>query len=575
MLAALTNSLDALRAWWSAATPATRAMATGLVLLLLVGLAVAASLAAAPDFQPIYHGVSGKDASAIEAVLREKSIPMHFDDKDGTVSVPSKDESNATMAVEAAGTLSKNTDIAGIETLDKIGMGTTSEVEKERINAANEGELARKLMKLDPIQSAAVSITPGDTSPYSDDKPSSASVILTLKSGESLSGLQVKGIVNLVAHAVSGLAAQNVTLTDQTGVPLWKDNGAGGTATDGAPGTENAKFSETKRQEVQTLLDGWIGPHKAIITVNAELDFDQTSRDAIQHTPAAGLKTGLPVSVRDKEENYSGTGQAPVGGIAGTGSNLNVPSYQTGGAAGGGGKYGNTNTETTYENDTTVTKTLVAQGGVKKMTVAALVDTSVPAENLPKIKDFVSAAIGATAGDASRSVSIQQIAFDNTAQKAQATQMAAVAAQALWGNVARALAVCAVAVVLLILLTRTGRRPMTAREPQLALAGGGANIGLLEPQTGQMPDLEMDAILNGTGSRRGMERMMEERPLTVEDVLAEMPEAEGRPRRRSRAPSIEENQDLKMEGIRSMITNHPESVSLLLKGWMADDAKVA
>jgi len=371
------------------------------------------------------------------------------------------------------------------------------------------------------------------------------------------------------------LAAQNVTLTDQTGVPLWKDNGAGGTASDGAPGTENTKFSETKRQEVQTLLDGWIGPHKAIITVNAELDFDQTSRDAIQHTPAAGLKTGLPVSVRDKEENYSGTGQAPVGGIAGTGSNLNVPSYQTGGAAGGGGKYGNTNTETTYENDTTVTKTLVAQGGVKKMTVAALVDTSVPAENLPKIKDFVSAAIGATAGDASRSVSIQQIAFDNTAQKAQATQMAAVAAQALWGNVARALAVCAVAVVLLILLTRTGRRPMTAREPQLALAGGGANIGLLEPQTGQMPDLEMDAILNGTGSRRGMERMMEERPLTVEDVLAEMPEAEGRPRRRSRAPSIEENQDLKMEGIRSMITNHPESVSLLLKGWMADDAKVA
>ena len=74
-----------------------------------------ASLAASPDYQAIYHGVSGKDASAIEAVLREHSIAMHFDDKDGTVSVPSKDESNATMYIEAAGILSKDSDVVGIE----------------------------------------------------------------------------------------------------------------------------------------------------------------------------------------------------------------------------------------------------------------------------------------------------------------------------------------------------------------------------------------------------------------------------------------------------------------------------
>lgn len=574
-MALFSNSWDSLRAWWQGATPATRAMATGMALLVVVGLAIAASLAASPDYQAIYHGVSGKDASAIEGVLREHSITMHFDDKEGTVSVPSKDESNATMYIEAAGILSKDSDIVGIESLDKIGMGTSSEVERQRILAANEGELSRKLMSLDPVQSASVSISPGSTtSLFGTDTAPGASVILTLKQGESLNGSQVKGIVNLVAHAVSGLTASNVTLTDQTGVPLWKDNGAGGNAMgDGQPTDENAKFSENERKQVQGLLDETLGPHKAIVTVNAELNFDQTSTDSVLHTPLPGMKTGMPISVHEKEEDYSGGGQPPTGGVAGAASNLNVPSYTTNGSSGSAGKYTNADTVTNYDTNTTHTVTQVAPGGIKKMAVAALVDTSVSADNIPKIKDIIATSIGATAGDSSRFVSVQQIAFDMSAQKVQATQMQSLMSQQLWSNIARALAVCVVAIVLLLLLVRTGRR---SAEPQLALAGGGANIGLLN----SMPEAELGGYtsreaLKQSAMLHGAERMIDERPLTVEDVLAEMPDAPERPRRRIRIPSIEEQQDIKMESIRSMIVNHPESVSLLLKGWMADDVKVA
>ena len=586
-MAIFSNALDGLRGWWQTATPMTRALATALSLMLVVGLVVAGSLASSPDYKAIYHGVSGKDASAIENVLREHSIAMKFDDKDGTVSVPSKDESNATMYIEAAGILSKDSDVVGIEGLDKIGMGTTSEVERQRILAANEGELARKLMRLDPVQSAAVSISPGSSaSLFGNDTQPTASVILTLKSGESLSGGQVKGIVNLVAHAVSGLTAQNVTLTDQTGVPLWKDNGAGGNALgDGQPGDENAKFSEGERKKVQGLLDETLGPHKAIVTVNAELNFDQTSTDSLEHTPAPGSKNGLPVSVHEKEESYSGGGAAPVGGVAGAGSNLNVPSYTTGGASGSGGKYSNTDSVTNYELDVKKTHTEVAQGEVKKMSVAALIDSTVPAENVPKIKDIISTAIGATASDPSRYVSVQQITFDTSAAKAEASQMQSLMSQQMWSNVARALAVCVVAVVLLVLLMKTGRRGL---EPQLALAGGGANVGLLH----SAPEAELAEFGGGYGESRealeafgsserlgggrmGAGQLVEERPLTVEDVLSEMPDIDpsSRPRRNRRAPSIEEQQDLKMEGIRSMISSHPESVALLLKGWMAEDSK--
>ena len=250
-----------------------------------------------------------------------------------------------------------------------------------------------------------------------------------------------------------------------------------------------------------------------------------------------------------------------------------MPSYQTGGGAGGGGKYSTGDTVTNYENDVTDTQTQVAPGDLKKLSVAALVDTSVPAETVATLKTSIAAAVGAFPGDNTRLVTVSQIAFDMSSQKAQASQAQALASQALMITIARTLAVCAVAIVLLILLTRASNRG--GAQPQLALAGGGANIGLLDPA----PDADMAAILDAAGglrgTERGMEHVLEERPLTVEDVLAEMPDPEGRPRRRARVPSIEEQQDLKMESIRTMINAHPESVSLLLKGWMADDVKVA
>ena len=573
-MALFTNIWDSLRGWWQSAPPATRALATGLTLLLVAGLAVAGSLATSPDYQAIYHGVSGKDASAIEAVLREHSIAMHFDDKAGTVSVPSKDESNATMYIEAAGILSKDSNIVGIESLKSLGFGLTSENENRQILAANEGELARKLMRLDPVQSAAVSIAlPSSSTFVGNETPPTASVILTLKSGESLSSLQVKGMVNLVAHSVTGLTAQNVTLTDQTGVPLWKDNGAGGNSLgDGQPGDENAKASEMERKKLQSVLDQAFGPGKAIITVNAELNLDQTSLDLTEHIPVPGTKNGLKISTKTEEETYSGVNGSspPVGGVTGGAANLNAPSYPTGGAGagagGGGGKYDKTATVENYVPNDKHTITQVAPGGVKKMSVAALVDASVPAENIPKIKDVISTAIGVVPGDNTRFVSVQQIAFDQSAQKAQATQVQSVMSQQLWTNIARALAVCVVAVVLLFLLTRGGMR---SSGPQLAHAGGGANIGLLH----SMPETDMAAFSDRGGDRMA-EHHLEERPLTVEDVLAEMPEAESyRPRRKVRAPSIEEQQDLKMESIQTMISAHPESVALLIKGWMAEDTK--
>ncbi len=562
----LTNMGDALKTWWEGATASNRALAIGMAVLIVIALIVAGSLASSPDYTPIYHGVSGKDASSIDATLRAQSVVMRFDDKDGTVSVPSKDESKAVMAVEAAGILSKDTSIAGFEQLPAIGMGTSTEVERARILNADEGEMDRKLMKLDPVSNAAVTLSMGNSSSlFGTDVAPSAAVILTLKSGQSLSDMQVKGIVNLVAHAVPGLTTANVALTDQSGNPLWKDNGAGDNGIGGVNQTwnDNIKYAESVRARLQSLLDSTLGPRKAILTVNAEVDNDQTQIDQVQHSLPMGLHSPIAISTREKDTKYTGSGAPPaVGGAAGSASNLGgPPTYSSSGSSGGGTYTESDTTQNNIDPDITHTVKQQAPGSIKKLTVAAFVDNSIAVTDIPRIQNFLGTAIGALPGDTTRLVTVQQMAFDTSTIKAAEAQTKAMASQEMMSNVAKALAVCAAAGILLfILMKSTGgaRKASVLQAPELAREGEGANIGLLEAAS----DQDLEAIL-------------EERPLSIEDVLAEMPEAQARPRRRRNAPSIEEHQDMKLESIQNMINTHPESVALLMKGWMAEDLRHA
>ena len=248
------------------------------------------------------------------------------------------------------------------------------------------------------------------------------------------------------------------------------------------------------------------------------------------------MHTGLPVSVQDKEEKATGAGAPPIGGVAGTGSNLNAPTYPSGNTSSGSpGSMESTLTTTNYDNNTTHTVTHKAPGSIQNVSVAALVDTSVPVGDIDKIKQVIAAAIGAAPGEASRYVTVQQMTFDTSAIKAQDAQAKAIMSQQMWGNIAKAAAVCVVAVILLAIILRTSR----SSEPELAMIGAGSNIGLLNDATTEE-----------------VEAMLEQRPLRVEDVLAEMPEAypsQHRPKRRMHAPTIEEHQNLKMESIAGMI----------------------
>jgi flagellar M-ring protein FliF len=99
----------------------------------------------------------------------------------------------------------------------------------------------------------------------------------------------------------------------------------------------------------------------------------------------------VPLKQTKETERLRG-GSGGAGGAAGTSGNL--PAYA--GSAGGGGNsnYNRSQTQTDFGVDKTVTRTKVAAGQVNRLSVALVVDRSIPAAQVAQLRNAVSGAAG-------------------------------------------------------------------------------------------------------------------------------------------------------------------------------------
>src|SRR3546814_16226330 len=102
-------------------------------------------------------------------------------------------------------------------------MGSSRAIEGEALRSAREADLSRTIETIDAVKSARVHVAAAEPSLFvRDDKPATASVMLTLQNGRSLSDGQVQAIRFLVASSVPGMNADQVSVIDQRG-PLLSD----------------------------------------------------------------------------------------------------------------------------------------------------------------------------------------------------------------------------------------------------------------------------------------------------------------------------------------------------------------
>lgn len=106
------------------------------------------------------------------------------------------DRDNAIIAIVQSGLVDQN---VGLEIFDKGDFTSTKEDKRIRLARAMNGELARLIKQIKPIQNATVFISiPENSTMFEEQKPKTATVQLVMPIDEKLDQLKVKAITNLI-----------------------------------------------------------------------------------------------------------------------------------------------------------------------------------------------------------------------------------------------------------------------------------------------------------------------------------------------------------------------------------------
>ena len=229
-----------------------------------------------PDYVVLFSDLSTEDAAKVHAKLTELKVP--YEVTGTTIKVPSQYVYETRLLLANEG-LPKGAHI-GYEIFDKTSMGQTDYIQRLNFQRALEGELSRTISSLEAVDFARVHLVIPRPTIFTDkEEKVSASIVVTTSRTTSLSKKNVLAVTHLVASSVEGLEPADVTIIDSSGNLLssvMESNVAVGLTNSQLEVQQNIeRYMENK---VSTLLTGVLGPGKAIVRVNAQIDFSQTEK---------------------------------------------------------------------------------------------------------------------------------------------------------------------------------------------------------------------------------------------------------------------------------------------------------
>ncbi|MBU0698833.1 MAG: flagellar M-ring protein FliF, partial [Proteobacteria bacterium] len=267
--------------------PLSKLISIVLILVLVAtGFAFMFFFANQEDYQVLYNNLSQKDGGIIVAKLKEKNIPYKVEANGTIVMVPA--EKVYELRLELAGEGLPKRGNVGFEIFDKTDFSTTRFVQELNYRRALQGELARTINQFKEVNDSRVFIVVPKESLFVEDKKlSSASIQLDLSS--NLPAAKLAAIVHLVANAVEGLEASQVAVVDTKGRLIFK--GEGGDEASSLLSNTQLEYKKNVENEikenVQTMLEGIIGDGRAIVRVNAEIDFNKITLNQEEYDPSA------------------------------------------------------------------------------------------------------------------------------------------------------------------------------------------------------------------------------------------------------------------------------------------------
>ena len=278
------------------------------------------------------------------------------------------DRDNALIAIVQSGLVDQN---VGLEIFDKGDFTSTKEDKRIRLARAMNGELARLIKQIKPIQNATVFISiPESSSMFEDQKPKTATVQLVMPIDEKLDQLKVKAITNLLLGSVSGLTAENIAITDTNGNVYHSVMNAEDEMLQKLE--ENDKYMQ---QKISKQLDRLVGPGNYVATVSTFLRQAPVEKFSIEYDPTKkasvseqSFREGLGDRTQDQSRGVNAVSTYLPNGLPTGGSDSSQNR-----------NYSRQATETQYGVTKTQTNEYIKPGVVEDISIAVTLDRN----NLP------------------------------------------------------------------------------------------------------------------------------------------------------------------------------------------------
>jgi flagellar M-ring protein FliF len=285
-----------------------------MAIALLVGLALWSN---SPDYEVLFSNINDKDGGAIVALLQQQNVPHKFSEGGHAILVPSQFVHDTRLKLAAQG-LPRGGSI-GFELMEKQKMGQSQFSEQVTYQRALEGELAQTIGTLAAVDNARVHLAiPKQSAFLRDDQKPSASVVLGLLGGRTLSPEQVGGIVHLVASSVPQLATENVSVLDQSGNLLSGNRDIkDGAALNPTQLKYVNEIEASTIRRIEAMLEPIMGRGNYRVQTAADIDFSQTEQTAETYKPNPTPNT----AIRSQQMSESVSNQPAAAGVPGALSN--------------------------------------------------------------------------------------------------------------------------------------------------------------------------------------------------------------------------------------------------------------
>lgn len=382
----------------NAATPKARSWLEQLRanprLPLMIGASAAVAVIAAlsmwsrtPDYGVLYSNLSDRDGGAIIASLQQMNIPYKFAEGGGALLVAANKVPEARLRLASQGLPKGGT--VGFELMDNQKFGTSQFAEQVNYQRALEGELARSINSISAVDSARVHLAlPKPSLFVREQKKPSASVVLTLHRGRTIDEGQISAIVHLISSSVPELSAKSITVVDQAGNLLSAAN-AGTRGLDVSQLKYAQEIEQGYIRRIEAILQPIVGTSNVHAQVAADIDFSIVENTDEKYGP--NQEPGK-AAIRSLQSSESGQqGAAPPGGVPGALTNqpptnpvapITTPAAnqtnktQQGANQQSSGGPSNTRKDgtTNYELDRSIRHVQQGAGGIKRLSVAVVVN---------------------------------------------------------------------------------------------------------------------------------------------------------------------------------------------------------